>query len=122
MINIELWDKESSLILPSGREITAPEIFAEFPISRYDGVVLEYLPGQDVIVGALDGLGVLRDRLGIADGFSDTEALAEIQRIRNAPPEPVADEQMPLTRGDMQLLEQHLTELELTILEVNADV
>lgn len=108
------WDNCTDLTLISGRLVTPDEMRSEFPSETRGKTVLSVRDGVVAGVYSLDGL---KEALQLTPSLSDEAALAEISRIRNAPPEPIPADQLPMSRADMQLLEQHLTEVELLILE-----
>lgn len=116
MINLSIWNKQTNLVLANGRILTPQDAFSDpnYSFAQYVTVVLEHL--SDGRIGAIDSLDVLRQNFGVSSALSDEEALSEIEYIRNNPPTPNPDF-APLTRRDVQNLEQHITELELTILE-----
>lgn len=117
MLKFKLWDGESSIMLPDGTVLNKAEILKEFPLSATHPMILGYLDDAMTIVGDIDCLGVARSINNIDAALSDTAAVAAIEEIRNAPSPEVSENQRSLTKADMQLLEQHLTEVELVILE-----
>ncbi len=117
MLKIEFWDEHTDILLPSGRLLPFNDVRSEFPNTGTSKIVLEYLPGNDDMVGAIDSIDILRQIYKIDESFDDDEALEAIHELRNAPPPLATDDIIPLSRADAQALEQHLTEVELLIME-----
>ena len=89
MVEIKIWNKEEGFNLADGTPCTVEEIFQQYPFTRNGVTVLEYLPNGNV--GAIDDLAILRQVYEIDEALGDSEAVAEIKRIRELPPEPYAD-------------------------------
>ena len=87
-----IWDKQSNLITPIGKELTPEEVFAEYPAAR--------LPNMKYIIcDAPISMGVFMEfeatkehykRLGvpITDEMDDQEVLDAISDWEENPPEP----------------------------------
>lgn len=120
MIRLELWDKNSDVI-DHNCSVKAPEqIMQEYPFTRFNPTVLEF-SGSNKNIDAIDDLNTLRHIYRIDPLLSETDAVTEIERLKNAPPE-INPEAAPMTKSDAQLLGQLLTEINLTMLEGSANV
>ena len=97
-----LWDKKTNLFLPSGRECTPEEIFAEFPFTKRGTVVLEQ--DMDENTNAIYTLGQLAEMHGISTDLTPDQMLEEYARIKDAP----APEASPVVAE----LEHRIAELE----------
>ena len=92
MPKYKIWDKQSNLITPTGKELTPEEVFAEYPAAR--------LPNMKYIIcDAPISMGVFMEfeatkehykHLGvpITDDMSDQEVLDAISDWEENPPEP----------------------------------
>jgi hypothetical protein len=92
MVRYKIWDKQSNLITPTGKELTPEEVFAEYPAAR--------LPNMKYVVcDAPISMGVFMEfeatkefykRLGvpITDEMTDQEVLDAISAWEENPPEP----------------------------------
>lgn len=100
MPRYKIWDKQSNLITPTGKELTPEEVFAEYPAAS--------LPNMKYIVcDAPISMGVFMEfeatkehykRLGvpITDDMTDQEVLDAISYWEEHPPapEPTAEERI----------------------------
>ncbi len=121
-MKFKLWDASIKAYLPNGKELSHEVMVEEYPFCKNLPTLLGFIDDGMTIVGDIDPLPVAREAYKIDSSKSDGEAIAEIERIRNAPPPKITPEDRPMTQGDMQFLLQQMTELELTVLEANAGV
>lgn len=112
-MKFKLWDKKTNVLLPDG--LASPDDFIkQFPLAAHVPFILGYMGD---VCGDVDPLSVSRDVHRIPEEMSDKEAVAEIERIRNTPPPSADSDSGIMTKADMHLLEQHLTDVELLLLE-----
>ena len=92
MAKYKLWDKQSNLITPTGKELTPEQVFAEYPAARLPNL-------KWIVCDAPISMGVFMEfeatkefykRLGvpITDEMTDQEVLDAISAWEENPPEP----------------------------------
>ena len=92
MSRYKIWDKQSNLITPTGKELTPEQVFAEYPAARLPNL-------KWIVCDAPISMGVFMEfeatkehykRLGvpITDEMADQEVLDAISAWEENPPEP----------------------------------
>lgn len=118
MENQRIWDKVEKLTLLDGKTYTPEEIFAhpDFPWSK---VLTVYLADVEKgVIGEISPFSNVRDAYEIDTSLSNDAALQEIIEKINNPTISTGGSAI-VTKSDIQLLGQLLTEMNLNILEGN---
>ena len=100
MPRYKIWDKQSNLITPTGKELTPEEVFAEYPAARLPN--LKYVvcdaPISMSVFMEFEATKEFYKRLGvpITDEMTDQEVLDAISDWEENPPvpEPPPEERM----------------------------
>lgn len=116
-MQLKIWDRKTTYKAPYGDVYTPERIFKEYPQSEDEATILTMR--SENVFGAIEFISDLRATYKQIDStLSDEDFINEVQHIRDNPPVPAAD-LATVTKSDIQLLGQLLTEMNLNILEGN---
>lgn len=83
MIKIEKYTGQKDYMYPNGEMATASRVAADFPAVTHFVHIVETDANGEVMF-ALQNLSAVRSQMGIDSTLSEADAIAEIERLRNA--------------------------------------